>query len=227
MQRVYTVIFTALAAACSARSDSPPPRGVEVAAEATDSGRVVTEWSLDRPRVSSGACEEDSVPLTVFIDSTATSPQVVVLAASLDTVAGYRVAVLGGQCGYAEAFVRQLAADAPEFLPLPPGFVEGLTTFDFDSTGRSIVFVEFDGQNGAFAVVRSVPEYRALARSARIEVPSGDAHCGFARFVSDHSWMAYVCTSDPNPQRYVRVRGRLGDSTIVVDTTIVGTAGLQ
>jgi len=226
MKRVFVVIMAALAAACYAESDSAPPRA-EVPAEAVDPGSLATAWSLKQPRVTSGTCEEDSVPLIGFLDSATTSPQVWVQEGSLDTIAGYRVAVLGGQCGAAEAFVRQLASQAPEFLPLPPGFVEGLTTFDFDSTGSSIAFVEFDGRNGAFAIVRSVPGYRVLARSSRIEVVSGDAHCGFARFISEDRWMAYVCTDDPNPQRYVRVRGRLGDSSIVIDTAIVRTAGSQ
>ena len=161
------------------------------------------------------------MPLIVFADSTTTSPLLAVQVASLDTIGADRIGVLGGQCGYAVAFVRQIAQSAPEFLPLPPEFSEGLTTFQFDSTRRQIVYVEFDRRNGAFAVVRSVPEYRVLARSPRIEVPSGDTHCGFARFVSVDEWMAYICTDNPNPQHYARVRGRLGDSVVVVDSAIV------
>ncbi|MBK7904943.1 MAG: hypothetical protein IPJ78_00100 [Gemmatimonadetes bacterium] len=161
----------------------------------------------------------------MFIDSSAAIPPLLVQELTLDTVAGYRIAAVSDRCGYAHGLVRQMAAADPEFLPLPPGFVDGLTTFAFDSTGQRIAFVEFDGRNGAFAVVRSVPDYRQLARSRRIEVPGGDAHCGFAGFVGADSWIAYVCTSDPNPQHFVRVRGRLGDSTIAIDTTTLPSTG--
>lgn len=150
-----------------------------------------------------------------------TALRVWVQTASLDSVAGYRIGLVGGVCGYAEAFVRQRDAEPPEFLPLPPGFVEGLTTYRFDPAGNHIVFVEFDGQNGAFAVVRSVPGYRTTARSARIGVPSGDATCGFAQFESASEWTVLVCTEGEDPHRYTRVRGNLTTGRIVLDTAVM------
>lgn len=215
MRRASTIALAVLAAACHADSKTPPRR--EGAATA-DPHPAATSWSRERPRLASGPCEEDSVPLTVFTDSSASGPSLLVRASSLDTVGEFRIGALSDQCGVVAGFVRQISADPPEFLPLPPGFIDGLTTFGFDSTGRHIVYVEFDGRNGAFAVVRSVPDYALVVRSGRIEVPGGDVPCAFAGFDRGASWLAYLCTGDPDPQRYVRVRGRLGDSAMRIDT---------
>lgn len=153
--------------------------------------------------------------MLVLVDSAPGRPAVRVLPATVDAVGGAPTGLMVDQCGEPMAIARRVHATEAVFLPLPPGFSPALTSYDIDATGKRIAYVAFDGQRGAEVVVRSLSDYRLVARSRRVTVPPTDVQCGFAVIGADGSWEGFVCIDD---ESYLRFRGRLGDKPVSEDT---------
>jgi hypothetical protein len=182
-------------------SESPPP---VVAADSLASAVQVREGAADEDPT----CDEDSLPSELFASATAADP-----------------AVLVDRCGVGRGLVRRdRGSGAVTLLPFPEGFREALTSFDVSADDRFITFVEFDGENGAYGVVRSFPQGTLVTRSRRLTVHGGDTACGGAEFVTDSTWVAYVCAAVPGQDLWVRLRAPIRGGVFAEDTVEFASA---
>jgi hypothetical protein len=193
-------------------SESPPP---VLAADSLAATVQVREGADDEDPT----CGEDSLPSEVFAPATAADPAVLIQPGSRDSTARSEVALRVDRCGVGRGLVRRdRGSGAVTLLPFPEGFREALTSFDVSADDRFITFVEFDGENGAYGVVRSFPQGALVTRSRRLTVHGGDTACGGAEFVTDSTWVAYVCAAVPGRDLWVRLRAPIRGGTFSEDT---------
>ncbi len=105
-------------------------------------------------------------------------------------------------------------------LPAPRGFSPNLTAVAVSPDGRYVAYVELDGANPPYGIVRRLTDQAEVLRTPPVAAARVNGQIGFVRWLSADRVLLAV-DADARRDRWVRFRGTIGGH-LAVDTVAGG-----
>lgn len=116
------------------------------------------------------------------------------------------------------AFRYDLRSGRVRRLGLPADLHPSFSAPAFSPDGRHLAYVVVPGDATAWAMVRSWPERREVARGPRVEIPAGDYAASWARWPAAGRFEVYIDLGGETAGGWLRVRGSVAGGELRADT---------
>ncbi len=102
-------------------------------------------------------------------------------------------------------------------LPMPPGLSPNLTSLALSPDGRYLAYIEVDGGQQPYGIVRSVADQAEVTRTPPVTAAAANTQIGFARWL-DARHVLLAVDVDARRDRWARFRGAVGGGSLAQDT---------